>query len=68
MSVYWLVELHTVPASTILYYTVPGNWGSAPNLATKYHTKIAAEAEAEFIRYPGSPHSIVAVDHAWCET
>jgi hypothetical protein len=67
MKVYWLIELRTKPASSPLYHTSPGIWGSSPDLATKYYTKAGAEAEAEFIRWPGSPHEIVVVDHAWCD-
>jgi hypothetical protein len=67
MSVYWLIELVTDPPSAALYYTTPGTWGSAVDLATKFHTEMAAKAEADFLQIPGGVHLVVARDHAWCD-
>jgi hypothetical protein len=66
-KVYWLIEMHTEPASYTHYYTCPGTWHNCVNLATKYHTKEAAEAEAQFLSRVASPHKIVAVDHMWMD-
>jgi hypothetical protein len=65
-QVYWLIELRTKPVHTVCYYTTPRTWGSAVDLATKFHTKAAADAEIEFLKIPDSPHEMVAVDHVWC--
>lgn len=65
-TVYWLLELHT-PGASALFYTSPGNWGSNAQLATKYHTQAAADAEARYLRIPDAPHEVVAVDHLWCD-
>lgn len=66
MRVYWLIELVTDPPSSALYYTAPGTWGSAVDLATKFHTEAAAKAEADFLQVP-AVHQVVACEHAWCD-
>jgi hypothetical protein len=66
MGTYWLIELITDPPSAPIYYTAPGTWGSAVDLATKFHTETAARAEAGFLRIPAA-HSVVPREHAWCD-
>jgi hypothetical protein len=62
---YWLIELVTNPPSSPLYYTAPSEWGSAVNLATKFNTEAGANAEAEYLRNPKSPHEVVVQGHSW---
>lgn len=64
-QVYWLIELRT-GIGPAMYYTTPHHWGSNVDLATKFHTKVAAEAEADHLRIPHLTHQIVAADHMWC--
>jgi hypothetical protein len=63
---YWLIELVTNPSSSPTYYTAPGIWGSAVDLATKFNTQAGAEAEAAYLKVPGSPHEVVVRGHSWC--
>ncbi len=62
--VYWLIELFTTPRSSPCYYTAPGTWGSAVDLATKFHTEEAARAEAAHLRIP-CMHEVIAIQHEW---
>lgn len=66
-KVYWLIELRPMGGGSLMYYTAPNLWGSNVDLATKFHSQAAANAEASFVRIPDSQHEIVAVDHMWCD-
>lgn len=63
---YWLIELRTTPPSSALYYTAPHTWGSAVDLATKFHTEEAARAEAKHLQI-SAVHEVTAVDHMWMD-
>lgn len=69
MNCYWLIEVRAAegePSFTPLYYTAPGIWGSAVDLATKFHTEEAAKAEAKYLQ-PPRIHQLVASEHAWVD-
>lgn len=61
---YWLVEL-VVDGSPPTYYTAPGHWHGCADLATKFHTRAAARAEAKHLQVPRA-HRVVAREHLWC--
>ena len=62
MECYWLLELEI--DGPACYYTAPRTWGCAVDLATKFHTQVAAEAEAAFLQIPAA-YRVVARSHMW---
>lgn len=66
---YWIVELHPAEPSiswTARYYTSPGTWSNAIDLATKFHTEDAARAEAKHLQIPAW-HKVGAFQHMWVD-
>lgn len=61
---YWLIELRT-GGNPACYYTSPNHWGSNVDLATKFHTKMAAELEMAWVKVAGSSYELVVADHLW---
>lgn len=69
MSIYWLIEVRAIEGEssfTPVYYTAPGVWGSAVDLATKFHTEEAAKAEAKHLQVP-LIHQVIATEHQWVD-
>lgn len=66
---YWIVELRPAELSVswaACYYTSPGTWSNAIDLATKFHTEVAASFEAQHLQIPGK-HKVVALQHMWVD-
>ena len=57
---YWLIEL----VGKLEYYTSPSYWSDSVDLATKYHTQAAAQAEAAAITGP-SGEAVLVTSHVW---